>query len=917
MVVFSTFSLTAQNRQEYYVIAKPNYSLEPLQKTTNVDGTLTLDLINNNLEAFFNSLPVYYFGKEFTSSNSPYLKRVYRIIMDNGTYLGAILNQPEIEHAEIIAYPEPLFIPDDYQALFDTPLSQLDLIKAPLAWNITQGDPNVRSGIVDNYFELSHEDLVNQIVGQLNANGQGTHGTAVAGALAAQTDNDIGLASIGFNTKLVILSLPFTNNDIIELSLYPGVKVINISLGHCDYSPIAEELYREIWEDNGVVVVCGAGNAVDTPGSCSGDPEQYVYPAAYNHTISVTSVGHIFPLGTDDPILGKSNWKDVHEKIVGDSTSTHQHNDKVDVSAPGYRISTTTVNNDYLLTDGTSLASSIVAGVVALMYSVNPNLTPDQVRDILKSTADDIYHIPENAPYIGLLGTGRVNAYRAVLEAQCMLNPNPELDLMVRNSETDDGAEPDTTTEYLWNSPDIWVRTQNDGRNVQEHQNPEYDPNNPNYVYVRVTNNSCVTSSGNDILKLYWAKANTSLFWDDYWTGDIFINGVSMGDEVAALNIPVLEPGQEAIIEFEWNVPNPQNYVGINPNPWHFCLLSRIESTSDPMTFPEVSALPQNVRNNNNIAWKNTTVVDIFPNTPSQIGAVVGVSNPFPTIKAFDLQFVIGTNEPGQAIYDEAEVSVEMDDVLYDAWVRGGMQGQNFASSGLATKKRIATGNNMTFSNILFNPKEIGTVYVSFNFLTAQLTEKRDFVYHAIQRDAVTNEIIGGETYEVHKRPRVVFEAEAGADEEIQKNESITISASQINEAAVYNWYDPEGNLIYTGTDLTVSPEVTKTYKLEIIADTDGYKDYDQVEITVNPYSLESLIPNPSTSNVIVNYSADGANSAYLMVVSTVTGISNNYILDVAETAININVSGYAPGLYSVALVCDGEIVASKNLAKQ
>src|SRR5688572_13024844 len=111
VVVFSTFSLTAQNRQEYYVIAKPNYSLEPLQKTTNVDGTLTLDLINNNLEAFFNSLPVYYFGKEFTSSNSPYLKRVYRIIMDNGTYLGAILNQPEIEHAEIIAYPEPLFIP--------------------------------------------------------------------------------------------------------------------------------------------------------------------------------------------------------------------------------------------------------------------------------------------------------------------------------------------------------------------------------------------------------------------------------------------------------------------------------------------------------------------------------------------------------------------------------------------------------------------------------------------------------------------------------------------------------------------------------------------------------------------------------------------------------------------------------------
>ena len=48
-----------------------------------------------------------------------------------------------------------------------------------------------------------------------------------------------------------------------------------------------------------------------------------------------------------------------------------------------------------------------------------------------------------------------------------------------------------------------------------------------------------------------------------------------------------------------------------------------------------------------------------------------------------------------------------------------------------------------------------------------------------------------------------------GSDEEIDKNETITINAGQINEDAVYNWYDQEGNLIYTGTDLTVSPDVT------------------------------------------------------------------------------------------------------------
>ncbi len=67
--------------------------MEPIQNTTNIDGTLTLDLVDSNLEVLFNSLPVYSFKKEFTSSNSPYLKRVYKVTLDNDNHLGAILNQ--------------------------------------------------------------------------------------------------------------------------------------------------------------------------------------------------------------------------------------------------------------------------------------------------------------------------------------------------------------------------------------------------------------------------------------------------------------------------------------------------------------------------------------------------------------------------------------------------------------------------------------------------------------------------------------------------------------------------------------------------------------------------------------------------------------------------------------------------------
>lgn len=151
----------------------------------------------------------------------------------------------------------------------------------------------------------------------------------------------------------------------------------------------------------------------------------------------------------------------------------------------------------------------------------------------------------------------------------------------------------------------------------------------------------------------------------------------------------------------------------------------------------------------------------------------------------------------------------------------------------------------------------------------------------------------------------------------INSDETITINAEQINEDAVYNWYDTEGNLIYTGADLTVSPEVTRIYKLEIISNIDGFKDYDEVEITVNPYKLESLIPNPASNLVTVNYLADGASSAYVMIVNMTTGSSDNYILDVQETNTSINISNFTTGMYNIILVCDGEVQNSKTLIKQ
>ena len=121
--------------------------------------------------------------------------------------------------------------------------------------------------------------------------------------------------------------------------------------------------------------------------------------------------------------------KDVHWNVVGsydtywdeilhDSTvqmsAIHNHNPKVDICAPGYRVRVTTTNGYTSNGWGTSFASPLVAGTCGLMLSANSCLTPYQMEFGLKTMAHNIYDIPENQQFIGKLGAGRLDAGASV-----------------------------------------------------------------------------------------------------------------------------------------------------------------------------------------------------------------------------------------------------------------------------------------------------------------------------------------------------------------------------------------------------------------------------------------------------------------------------------------------------------------------
>ncbi|CAM3261712.1 Thermophilic serine proteinase [Aequorivita lipolytica] len=228
IVAFSSVLLTAQNTAEYYLEIKTGYDLGTIQKTNNIDGTITITTNINNFSNFVNTKEVYHFDKAFPGAVSSILQKVYLLILEENEIFTDFMLRSEVENILLLEKPELAgFYPNDYTEILleNLPNTAMELINAPLAWTITQGDPNILVGVVDSKFDLNHEDLIGQIVLDLDDSSGGvSHGTSVASLVAAKTNNGIGIPSIGFNTKLVTADQYGNSSRVWQVSQIQGVK---------------------------------------------------------------------------------------------------------------------------------------------------------------------------------------------------------------------------------------------------------------------------------------------------------------------------------------------------------------------------------------------------------------------------------------------------------------------------------------------------------------------------------------------------------------------------------------------------------------------------------------------------------------------------------------------------------------------
>jgi hypothetical protein len=184
----------------------------------------------------------------------------------------------------------------------------------------------------------------------------------------------------------------------------------------------------------------------------------------------------------------------------------------------------------------------------------------------------------------------------------------------------------------------------------------------------------------------------------------------------------VIQPGDEAIVEFEWWPPNPSDFTNMyGTDAGHFCLLARIEtSISSPfgMTSAETNSTPQNVKNNNNIIWKNITLVA----NPGRRGRVF-IGNPGLGQINTGLNFKINNG-----VYT-GKVKLKLDSVLFSRWVTGGMSGSHISVSNniIALEDFSSNINNITLNaeeyfNIEFDFDSISTHHYDYFVLDVDQT---------------------------------------------------------------------------------------------------------------------------------------------------------------------------------------------------
>ncbi len=302
-------------------------------------------------------------------------------------------------------------------------------IKAVPAWDITTGDPSVLVAVLDSGLRMDHPEFAGRVwtnSGEIPGNnldddGNGYvddvhgydfvnndadpsddlfHGTAVTSVIAANGNNGSLIAGLDWSCRILPLKVVNSSNFGLyswwEAGIYyavsMGARVVNMSL--VGYDPSASlGSAMHFAHNSGCFIAAAMGN--DNIASPS-------FPAMFDEWVTA--------VGSTDPMDHR-----CVPSVCGYGSNFGPH---IDVVAPGTEIAALLFNDtgSFFSPNGTSFATPMVAGLASLLLAKNPSLTPDEIRSVIRYSADDQVGSPEEdmPGFDNHYGYGRINCLRAL-----------------------------------------------------------------------------------------------------------------------------------------------------------------------------------------------------------------------------------------------------------------------------------------------------------------------------------------------------------------------------------------------------------------------------------------------------------------------------------------------------------------------
>ncbi len=410
--------------QKNTIVMKLKESFRPLARADGINSFAIAEAVDN--------LNVVYFKKLFPRHNkpeqslSPYgdslvdISLIYQLKYKGKVPAAMVVER--LKKTRMFVYVERRPLSKAMMVPNDSLLSHQyypRVVKAFSAWDVEPGDSDVVIGIVDTGTDINGEDLkdgihynYNDTIDGIDNDNDGYidnfrgwdlgmndnnpmsywdhHGCFTTGIASARVNNGVGIAGLGYKTTY--LPVRICDDRGYELADYDGIvyaadhgsAVINNSWGGFVKTRFGQDIVNYASYNKNALVVAAAGNS---------NIDWYLYPASFENVLSCAATDSL-----------DRRW------------TQSSYGTTVDLCAPGDHVFSTWTYNGYFASSGTSFSAPGVSAAAALVKSHYPNMSALQLGEQVRVTADLIDTVQQNIPFAGLLGSGRLNMYKALTD---------------------------------------------------------------------------------------------------------------------------------------------------------------------------------------------------------------------------------------------------------------------------------------------------------------------------------------------------------------------------------------------------------------------------------------------------------------------------------------------------------------------